>query len=197
MAKQQGDLSLTAATVSTWDRPRNSAAGAPFGDMHATQVMEQYSVAFVHALATRARCKLEHLKVDDEQVDVSIRQHASHLRFHRTQFDVQLKCTAQDAIKSDGVHFSLKRHQLLGLREPAYLQKALVVLVVDEEFDDWMAFSPAELIMRGQAFWMSCEDLPDIDDGAGSKTVVLPLANSFNVDQLLDMLKRVGDGGKL
>ena len=184
-------------TTTTWDMVRTSTAGAPYGDLHSTQVMEQYSVAFLHAIATRARCKLEHLKVDDEQVDVTLRQKANHLKFQRTMIDVQIKCTGQAVVQADGVHFSIQRSQYEGLKEKAYLQKILIVVAVDPDFDQWMDLSPTDILMRGQAFWISTAAMPELAANVQSQTVVLPLANEFNVDQLLDMLKRVGDGDEL
>lgn len=188
---------MALSTVTTWDVARTSTAGAPYGDLHSTAVMEQYSVAFLHAIVTRARCKLELTHIDDEQVDGTVRQKASHLVYQRTLVDVQLKCTGKDAIYADGAHVSIKRNQWLGLKEHGYAQKALIVLVVDEDFDKWMTFGIDDILMRGKAFWMNAEDLPDIADGAKSATAIVPLAQEFNVDSLLDMLKRIGDGARL
>jgi hypothetical protein len=161
--------------------------------MHGTHTMEQYSVAFVHALATRARCKIANLVVDDEQVDLTIRQSAEHKVFQRTMVDVQLKCTAQDSIRSDGLHFELSEKHYNGLRVPGIVKKILVVLAVDPDFDKWMLVQPSELLLRGSAYWTAVDGWPDIT--TESKTVVLPDQNRFNVDSLLDMLQRVGEGG--
>ncbi|WP_207454605.1 DUF4365 domain-containing protein [Desertivibrio insolitus] len=180
--------------ISTWDRPRYTSNGAPFGDLHSGHTKEQYSVAFVHALATRARCKVQGLEVDDEQVDVTIRQKAKHLHYSRTMVDVQLKCTSRDVVKDDGVHFPLTRKQYDGLRERGIAAKILVVLVVEDEFDDWFTVTNDELLMRGSAYWVLMDDQPEIT--TQSTTVLLPAANRFNVDQLLDMLQRIGQGGK-
>lgn len=155
--------------------------------------MEQYSIAFAHSIATRARCKMENLRVDDEQVDVTIRQKASHTTYDACAVDVQLKCTHRDVLHADGVHFPLPRNQYDGLRNRSYLPKILVTLLVSEDFDQWMSHSPNDLLLRGQAYWMSTAGLPAIT--SDSKTVILPSANRFDADQLLDMLQRIGNGG--
>lgn len=185
---------LTTTQLSTWDRPRYTKAGAPYGNLHSGHTKEQYSIAFVHALATRARCKIQGLDVDDEQVDLTIRQKADHLQFSRVAVDVQMKCTSQDVVRDDGLHFSITRKQYDGLRERGVLKKILVVLAVDLEFDNWMTISPNDLLMRGAAYWLGMDGLPAIS--TDSTTLILPDANRFDVDQLLDMLSRIGNGGK-
>lgn len=185
---------MTDASVpTTWDRQRFTPAGAPYGNLHSGHTKEQYSVAFVHALATRARCKVQGLEVDDEQVDVTIRQKAHHLHFSRTMVDVQLKCTSRDVVRADGVHFPLSKAQYDGLRERGIASKILVVLVVEDEFDDWFEVSDDDLLMRGSAYWVLMDGQPEIT--TESTTVLLPASNRFNVDQLLDMLQRIGEGG--
>lgn len=181
------------AQVSTWDRARHTPAGAPYGNLTSGHTKEQYSIAFVHALATRARCKIQNLDVDDEHVDLTIRQKADHLHFSRVAVDVQMKCTSQDVIRQDGLHFSMLRDHYDGLRARGILKKILVVLAVDEEFDDWMAIKPDELLMRGSAYWMGMDGLPPIT--TSSTTLILPDKNRFNAEQLLDMLARIGNGG--
>lgn len=184
---------MATTQLSTWDRPRHTPAGAPYGNLHSGQTKEQYSIAYVHALATRARCKIQGLDVDDEQVDLTIRQKADHLQFSRVAVDVQMKCTSQNVVRDDGLHFSIKRKQYDGLRERGVLKKILVVLAVDLEFDNWMSFTPNNLLMRGAAYWIGMDGLPDIT--SDSTTLILPDSNRFDVEQLLEMLSRIGNGG--
>jgi len=184
---------MTAAPPDTWERERYTPAGAPYGNLHSGHTKEQYSIAFVHALATRARCKIDTLSVDDEQVDLTIRQKATRLQYSRVCVDVQLKCTGRDVVRDDGLHFSIKRKQYDGLRERGIVKKILVALAVDVEFDNWMEFTPNDLLMRGSAYWIAVDGLPPIT--TQSTTLILPDANRFNVEQLLDMLHRIGTGG--
>lgn len=182
-----------AAPPDTWSRPRFTPAGAPYGTLHSTHTKEQYSIAFVHALATRARCKIDGVQVDDEQVDLTIRQKASHLSYDRVGVDVQLKCTSQDVVRPDGLHFNISRKQYDGLRSRGIFKKILVALAVDVEFDNWMQLTLDDLLMRGSAYWVLMDGMPPI--ATESTTLILPSKNRFNVDQLLEMLQRIGSGG--
>ncbi len=102
-----------------------------------------------------------------------------------------MKCTARDVIRRDGLHLPLKRNQFDGLRERSLVDKIVVGLAVDPEFDNWMSFSANALLMHGSAYWMATKDIGD--STAQAPTIVLP--NRFNVDELLDMLQRIADGG--
>lgn len=183
---------MTAIQLDTWERSRTTPNGAPWGTLHSGHTKEQYSIAFVHALATRARCKIQGLSVDDEQIDLTIRQKANHLKFDRAMVDVQMKCSSRDLIRQDGLHFSISRTQYDGLRDRGIAKKILVVLAVDLEFDSWMTVTPDDLLMRGAAYWLPMDGLPSI--ATESTTLILPDENRFNVEQLLDILHRIGNG---
>jgi hypothetical protein len=135
------------------------------------------------------------LKVDIERVDYTVRQVAQHLKYTSAQVDVQMKCTSQDVLKDDGVHWSLSADHYDRLRDTAtYNHKILVVLVVPDNIHDWIREEPEYMLMRGKAHWLCLEGSAAVT--TASTTVVLPSANVFNVEQLLGILQRVGDGGK-
>jgi len=71
---------LSASQVDEWTLTQH-ASGAPYGTMHPSQCKEQFSIAYVHAIVTAARCKIAHMTVDDERVDLTIRQKADHKEF--------------------------------------------------------------------------------------------------------------------
>lgn len=174
---------------------RHTATGAPYGSLHESECKQQISLAFTHAIITAARCTVVDLKVDVERVDYTVRQVAQHTVYSSAQIDVQMKCTSQDVLKSDGVHWTLSRDHYDKLRDPnTYNRKILVVLVVPKKFDDWVKVEKDQMLLAGAAYWICLEGEPAVD--TDSKTVVLPKSNIFNVDQLLDILQRVGDGGK-
>jgi len=45
------------------------------------------------------------------------------------------------------------------------------------------------------AYWASIRDAEPLDEGVDSKVVHLPEKNLFNVEQLLGIMCRVGEGG--
>ncbi len=106
-----------------------------------------------------------------------------------------MKCTEQDVLKDDGVHWQLSIDHYDWLRDPdTYNHKILVVLMVPTMLEEWVELSDAGMLLRKAAHWVCLEGAEPVN--ANFKTVLLPKANVFSVEQLLEMLQRVGDGGK-
>jgi hypothetical protein len=98
-------------------------------------------------------------------------------------------------LKDDGVHWVLDRKHYDTLRDPdSYHHKILVVVLVPRQLQNWLDVREGGMLLRGTAYWVSLEGEDPIE--TQSKTVILPRENIFNVDQLLEILQRVGDGGR-
>jgi len=175
---------------------RTTREGVPYGTLHPSECQQQFSLAFTHAIVAAARCTISNLVSDVETVDYTVRQSARHLKYTSSTVDVQMKCTRQqDVLKNDGVHWKLSKDHYDKLRETAtYNRKILVVLVVPQEHRDWLVSDESGMLLRKAAYWVNLEGSGPI--AGGSKTVVLPRQNHFNVEQLLGILRRVGDGGR-
>lgn len=173
---------------------RTTPAGAPYGTLHASECKQQFSLAAAHAIATAARCTMENIKVDVERVDFTVRQATTHLKYTSSVVDVQMKCTEQDLLRDDGMHWSLSRDHYDRLRDPdTYHRKILVVMQVPRDPGDWLVSDDKGMLLRTAGYWACVEGAGPID--TGSTTVVLPTTQPFDVDQLLGILQRVGNGG--
>ncbi|MCM3883675.1 DUF4365 domain-containing protein [Frankia sp. R82] len=182
------------AAPNQWPAMR-TPSGVPYGSLHATECKQAFSLAFTHAIAAAARCTISDLRSDVETVDYTVRQVANHRRYSSSVVDVQMKCTSQDVLREDGVHWQLSRDHYDGLRDPkTYNRKMLVVLVVPEDLAGWLVTEPERMILSGSAFWTCIEGSGRIS--GSSKTVVLPRKNVYDVEQLLGILYRIGSGGK-
>lgn len=182
-----------ASTEKPWG-PTHLEDGTPYGQLHQVNCKEQFSLAYAHAVVTAARCKVSELKVDDERVDFTVRQVANHDVFDGAAFDVQMKCTSQDVLRDDGVHWTLDTNHYDDLRSPrVYTPKILVVLVVPDDLDEWFEHSTDNTVLRKAAYWVSLRGAPPAT--GATKTVTLPAANHFNVPGVLGILSRVGNGG--
>lgn len=183
---------MTAAQV--WG-PQSTAAGVPYGKLHQTECKQQFSLAYAHAVTSAARCIMENIRSDVECIDFTVRQTADHSVYTSSQVDVQMKCTAQDVLKDDGVHWQLDKSHYDKLRDTkSYNKQILVALVVPEGLTEWLDHSEERILLRQGAYWSCLQGLPEIS--TGTKTVTLPRENHFNVEQLLGILQRIGDGGK-
>jgi hypothetical protein len=170
-------------------------SGTPYGTLHAAECKQSYSLAFTHAIAAAARCTISDLRSDVERVDYTVRQVARHRRYSSAQVDVQMKCTEQHVLRDDGVYWRLSREHYDDLRDPdRYNKVILVVLLVPPNVQEWLVMEPDHMVLHGAAYWTCIQDQPAIP--GSSKTVVLPRTNAYNVDQLLRILQRIGDGGR-
>jgi len=110
------------------------------------------------------------------------------------QLEAQLKCTTQDKVNGDHVAWQLGRQAYDRLSSEKVLVPAvLIVLTVPPAMDDWLLQSPAQLLLSGEAYWVSLRGAPSID--TESKVVHLPRSQVFGVQPLLDIMDRLGQGG--
>jgi hypothetical protein len=171
--------------------PDTHGSGAPFGNLHPNQCKEQISIAYAHAVATAARCKLDHIEVDDASVDAVVMQQANHEYVNGVELDIQLKCTSQDVLRTDSLSWALKKSNYNALADKRRYNKAiLVVMVVPERLDHWLLQSEDCLRLVRCAYWAPMTGLPLTDQE--TKSVKLSRSNVFNVEQLLGILQSVG-----
>jgi hypothetical protein len=162
--------------------------------MDINQQKEQFSLAYLHVVATAAGFKLSDPRVDDESVDVMVGQSGGEGTVRSPKLDVQLKCTERDVLREDGVHFQLKRKNYDDLRDPyVMVPRILVVMLVPEDTSEWLNDVPEEeLCLRRCAWWMPLVG-EDERLGVESPTVVLPRQNLFNPDALRMIMGKVGN----
>ncbi len=80
--------------------------------MDLNQQKAQFSLAYVHAISAAAGAKLFRCDVDDESVDITVGLTGGAGTVRSPRLDIQLKCTEQDFLRSDGVHFPLNEEEL-------------------------------------------------------------------------------------
>lgn len=161
--------------------------------MDVSQQQEQFSNAYLHAVATVAGCTIATPGVDDDSIDFTI----STKEFStRPKLDVQIKCYIQDAcIGSSGFSYPLKMKNYDDLRITDILvPRILVVVVVPRTVTDWLSHSDEQTLMKFCGYWASIRGKID---SANKRTVSvnLPQANRFTADSLRSLLQIVASGG--
>jgi len=160
--------------------------------MDISQSKSQFSLAYAHCVATVAGFKLGRWDVDDESVDLTIGQSGGGGTVRLPRLDIQLKCTEQDILKADGIHFPLKRKNYDDLRvtEPM-VPKILVVLMVPEKLDEWLSeIAEQQVCMHRFAWWMSLARAEE-RVGVERPMVVLPRPQLFNPVSLKAIMQKV------
>ena len=165
--------------------------------MYGTAQKEEFSKAWIHAIATVAGYKITRADVDDDSVDVGIAGNRQQGNVRKApHLDLQLKCTATDDGAGDSLSFSLKLKNYDDLRDPdRHVPVILVVVCVPDDLADWFDESPAQTAMKRVAYWHSLRGEPATSNATG-KTVSIKRSQRFTVDVLKDIMVRIGDGGQ-
>jgi hypothetical protein len=161
--------------------------------MDSNQQKEQFSNAFLHAIASVSECSISKPSVDDDSVDWTLSKKIAR----RPRLDLQLKCTGTpETVTATGISFVLKKKNYCDLRQSDLIvPRILIVVFVPEEVNDWLISGPEVLTLRRCAYWMSLRGLPDSENET-AKTVYLPASQQFNVEALNDMMHTISQGGQ-
>jgi hypothetical protein len=151
---------------------------------------EQFSDAFLHAIAAVSECACCKPSVDDDSIDWTL----SKVIAGRPKLDIQLKCTAD--IPNDAfLTFVLKKKNYDDLRLTSILvPRVLVVVTVPPNVNDWITSDPDELILRHRAFWYSLRGQPETAN-ATAVTLQIPLSQRLTVVSLNTMMQNIATGG--
>lgn len=155
---------------------------------------EQFSRAYVRAVAAAAAFAAEEPKVDDDSVDMQVCARGGEGTTRSPRLEIQVKCTSGDILGDEHLTFFLKKKNYDDLRATTLVPRCLVVVVVPEDVNLWLAHSEAELLVRHCGYWSALRGLPPTDNTSGM-TVKIPRANLFDVEQLKAIMTRIGSGG--
>ena len=162
--------------------------------MHITQKQEQFSNAYLHAIATVAGCTLATPQVDDDSIDFTI---SSKDHSRRPKLDIQLKCYMKDTcVNGSGLSYRLSRKNYDDLRiQNCLVPRVLIVVVVPRDVEDWLSQSDNEVKLRYCGYWASVKGEPQLDQE--KITVKLPQANRVTPQVLNNLMSRIAAEGDL
>jgi Domain of unknown function (DUF4365) len=167
------------------------------GSLPLSAMKEQFSLGYVHMVASAAGFSVKTHGTDYDGVDVTIYSSAEYETYYGPQFELQVKCTSQRrVVRRHAVAWQMHAQPFRKLTStkrfiPAYL----AVLVVPSDPESWLEQDQEKLLTRSRMYWQQAALLGEIDDDADTKTVHLPLTNMFDVPQLRHIMKSLGDGG--
>lgn len=159
------------------------------------QRKEQFSIAYLHAIASVAGYRTAEPNVDDDSIDWCVKARGIYGRRRSPQLDLQLKCTERLPNKNGSFGFPLSEKNYSDLRgDDVHVPRILVVVFVPDDIDSWLDQSEERLLMKHCAYWVSLRDAPETSN-LKRVTVRLPRTNLFTVSALGSMMQRIGDGG--
>jgi hypothetical protein len=158
--------------------------------MEIGQRKEQFSFAYVRAIAFVAGFSVSTPGVDDDSVDLTLAGRIVEGVPSGLKLDLQLKCTSEDVLREREVGYPLKRKnddepKLTGILVP----RLLVVVHVPESDEEWLRHTEDELTKRRCGYWANLLGLPEAAN-TSRVTVRLPRVNLFDVAGLRSLMGR-------
>ena len=160
--------------------------------MNENEQKQQFSIAYVHAVAAFAGFTCQATLVDDDSIDAVlgargwIHQQAA---VRSPRIEVQLKATAQDVLGPDALSFPLPVKNYDELRLPCAVPRILVVLRLSPTLSMWQEQTEEHLLCRHAAYWISLAGQPASPNTA-TITVSLPRSNLLTADALRRLMQR-------
>ena len=156
-----------------------------------TAAQEQFSKAFIMAVASVAGCAAAEPRPDDDSVDWTL----SCRLPCRPKLDLQVKSMSRPAGDGTSIRYPLERKNYDDLIPTNLLTPRLLVLVlVPSKSASWLSLTLEALVLRHCAFWTSLRGLP-ASSNERSVTVEVPRANLFDVQALMGIMHRISEGG--
>jgi hypothetical protein len=160
---------------------------------------EQFSVAFVRALAAVAGLSVSRPEpdCDSEDLILSARLHGTPIRSPKVA--LQLKCSSNLGRGPDSVSIALPLKNYDDLR-PTNLAVPRLLVVVEippgEEPNEWIHQTEERVCLLRSAYWLSLYDFRSVANNT-SVTVHLPLQQRLTPSSLLSIMVQLGKGLRL
>jgi hypothetical protein len=161
---------------------------------HESWQQEQFSLAYVRAVAAAAGFAASKPEVDYDGIDLTIAQHGGDGSIVSPKFDVQVKSEVSGQPKAFPWSYKLKVANYDKLRSARYASpRILIVVAIPADVDDWLTLTQKQLSLRHCAYWVSLRGEPDTTN-ATTVTVKLPRVQKFSPRQLRAIMKRIEAG---
>lgn len=170
--------------------------------MDKEKIKEDLSICYLKTIAAVNGIALERIEHDEDSVDVVIKKlvcgEDGKPRFN-SQISVQLKATSsisQYTIGENDISYVLKVKNYNDLCTPASMPSILALLILPEMDDEWVKWTPDELMIKGKMFWLSLRDR-EVSNNSASVTVKIPKTNVLNIATIEELIVKVSEEGML
>jgi len=156
--------------------------------MTAEQQKEQFSIAYVRAVAAAAGVNIYKPEVDDDSVDIGFCTRIVRERMQRPKLEAQLKCTAGAAGDETAFRFPLKVKNYNDLRGDDLVPRVLILVIVPPDVIGWLTQTAEQMVLRKSAFWVQLTGQPETANNT-TVTVSVPKNQLFDVPALRRLLE--------
>ena len=153
---------------------------------------ELFSLAYINAVAAHAGFQVCEPKIDFDGIDGTLMGDEGQ----RPRIEFQAKGTSREILKEDHLAYPLAVDTYEKLRANTIIPRILIVVLIPEEENEWVAHSEEELLLRHCGYWRSFSGEP-ASENQTSVTVHIPRTNVFESNQLIELMNRMQAGEPL
>lgn len=160
--------------------------------MYLNEQKQQFSLAYIRAVAATASYKVAIPESDTDSVDGALMSDIGR----RPRIEFQAKSTARDILGNDALRYELPIKNYDELRADVLTPRILVVVLMPDEKQDWISQTQDEMCLRYCGYWLSLRgEQPRLN--TSSVTVRIPTTNIFNTDELTGLMQKAERGDAL
>lgn len=161
-------------------------------EMPINQRKSRLSIAYIEAVASQAGYQVIEINVDNDSVDGTLFGDFGR----RPRIEFQAKATARDLARNGEIRYPLPIKNYNELRIDTINPRILIVMLMPDDPDDWIDQTDDALCMRCCAYWTSILGERD-SANKESVTVYVPMANVFDRDRLVSMMRNTERTGAI
>lgn len=197
--QRNGQRESSRGSLRTWHTAAHVNANPHAAMLAPNDVKEELSIAYVHAVCTRAGYSVAPGGKDRDSIDLQVRARGSFPRaaLMSPMLDLQLKATAIDlAPYPDTFPFDLPVNNYKALIGRTAVPRLLVIFAMPPDESDWLNWTEDAVVLRRAAYYLNLKGMPATEN-ATTQRVHLRRANVFNPETVRVLLERVANEEEL
>ena len=167
--------------------------------MHESKVKEDISISYISAICAHAGIAYEISRHDDDSTDGLLKKciEINDGKKFYSELRIQLKATSspsQYEDKGDYINYKLKVKNYNDLCCPATTPIILGLLILPEDYSEWVHWTQEDLLIKGCMYWASFSE-KQMSDNSNWVSIKLDKKNVLNGKSLLCLLDKIAKEG--
>jgi len=150
-------------------------------------IQEQLSLSYVRSVIFRTGFRLSSPVVDDHGIDGTI---INPERRGINRVDFQLKATTRYGIRPTVISYDLRVEDYNRLTLDDDVPRVLILFIMPDDEEQWLAQSEDELCLRKCAYWVSLMG-SSVSSNSSTVRVSVPMTNVFDQNGLHEMFRQL------
>ena len=157
--------------------------------MQDRRAQEQFSFAYITAVASRAKIQVELRRLDEDGIDGELISDQGT----EPRIDFQAKSTSDDIDRTHHISYPLKVENYARLIKRTTAPRILIVTIVPPTPEQWLEQDTEHLVARRCAYWEILKGR-DPTDNRRIVTVDIPKSQIFSPENLEELMLRADRG---